>query len=1572
MHCILTNTKEYQTLKSQVNTDERTLKAAIAVWQEDNGLDNWPTSSDINKLLGVSDNKVSALENKLKQWFNVAGVQYTPVEDLELNGEQVIARADVLRGILEVVEGRRDASTLAEEAAHFLVEMLPVEHPILKTMMATVDKTEMYAKVVEEYGEAYEYNEDKLKKEVIGKLIAQEVMSMESQTTESPVIKSKFAKFVDGILSWLKVKFKFLSSNTVYQEVEAYKTAAELILSANKTSELIEAGSLKKYSESNWNGKESEYYYQVSADATAIRDGVISNLDIKRAKIVDGIYYTPQGKPLARRASDFVEDFYAKVFKTKDLTDEESVYRKLKGTYIHKIAQIYITSRLKGLPITEAGILGQAKTELLAEDEKFTAAFKERGNELWSLGNEGYSNLRKGLEELLAQIEKKNKSIKDITGITDNYKIYSEVSIYDESEGVAGTIDLLVVYPNGTVGIYDYKSMNFGYSKEISSTKIEAFQIQLDWYKKLLVQNYGVRDFAESRIVPIDVRLDKDGKVYTVNMSNEDYLAQIPIKEFTGNKKFDEELDKLYKYADSLRAKVRKNYQDEGIKLRLFRIEKAIRSVLINKELKYLDSELTEMSKELETRSMIDSASPEGNPLTDEDINEMNEFVAVIKGAVSRFSETLGKDITPEQSQASEILIGKLTILENKLRDKTKEFINKVNPNEDINTPHKELGFFSRIFSPTFEINSPIIKKLQKLIQDMSYSVVSEVNDLISKIEVKRDNLEKWADSKGISLMDAYKLIINEDTGNLVSRLSSEYYKSRREAIDKGGLDKQNWFNKYHTFDKEAYTTALAKKIKAVNEQFPGKYKVKLRESKITEFEKKYNVDKYDSAISENNRFLKINEDTLPKNFFNAKWINIYAKGNEALKEFYESYIKYNEEFAAITGRDINKTFIAEIRKDALSRATSNGIGSLFNVKNIFLEMLEVRQDDVMSGSFDPTTGEAIQAIPLLYTDDLMSRLTKSELRGIEEEASKKYSKGSDEYIELAKNLTLKLQREKGLKTKSYDLTHSLILFAKSAYTFKHLSESEAYVKNLKYYIESGGGKRNLTDGADVPLVDRFTRKVMTVSGVPHDEIELMENIINGVWYGRSILDKDKIFNEKSVTDSEGNVIGRTTGFSRNKAVRNTLSYVAIKSLGLNPFSAVGNYIGTRSNLYMLATEGNIINGKSLRQAVKNAYSDRKRYMAASEILQPYSHSMINEMANNLSATKLERLITVDNLFVLMKKPDEQIDRLLTNALLQSYGLDSEGKIKHLNKLPKDSMSLLDYLKEDSTGNWSFEGVSNEELAKFRVIIYKKANKIKGSVPEHMKAGFSRTLTGQVMMQFRGWMPGLISARFKDTSYDPDLDELDAGKFRVFWGEVFNSGSFGAGVKEFTTLMADAITGGYIGGLKKTNIKATQIAFDKFKLTNPEEAKGLTIEDFVELRTAKLKGMAAELRMYFLMAMLMLLAKAMIPDDDKDSIERFWARNAYLAANRGFLELSFFLQPSSVRQILKSPIPSMQLIWDGEALLRNTFSETYEAVSGDIKKNDKSPWTYYFVTRFTPLGKPVADVFDVYDAFKTK
>jgi len=483
-------------------------------------------------------------------------------------------------------------------------------------------------------------------------------------------------------------------------------------------------------------------------------------------------------------------------------------------------------------------------------------------------------------------------------------------------------------------------------------------------------------------------------------------------------------------------------------------------------------------------------------------------------------------------------------------------------------------------------------------------------------------------------------------------------------------------------------------------------------------------------------------------------------------------------------------------------------------------------------------------------------------------------------------------------------------------------------------------------------------------------DVELLDNFVNGLWYGRSTLDKDKIVGDTTVKDSEGNPITSSRGYSANKMVRGLLSYVSVKSLGLNPFVAAGNLIGSRANLYMIASEGKYFTSEQVNRAHKLSVSDRKKYTAAAELFQPYAHNIGKEMANNVSASTLEKALTLDNAFILMKKPDEQIDKLVLNSMMQNYGLNESGRITRLNKLPKDSKSLYELFQESEDGTWSIPKVASEEMARFRSMVQKQSTAIKGSVAPENKASYTRQLAGNVLMHFRGWMPGLISTRFKGLEYDPLMEDLDVGRFRVLFGEITNSGGFLNGLKEFGALLGEATITGYFGGLKKINTRATQLAFEKFKQEHPKD-NTVTLEDFIELRKSKMRGLATELRVYFLMMMLMMLTKAMIPDDDKEKLAKFFARNGYMMANRGFLETSFFLQPSSVKQILKQPIPAASVLWDLESWGKNLASESYQHISGDINKKDRTPFGYY-TAKMIPLGKPITDVFDVFDTFKTK
>ena len=156
MHCILTTSKEYQDLKGKVNTDERTLKAAIAVWQEDNGLANWPTSTDIEAIIGVPIKPISQLDAKIKSWLSKMGIEYRAVGFIQDDKvDNPVARASMLAKVLEVVEGRRGVTTLPEEAAHMFIDILKANGSLFQKLMNEIESNPIYQEVYDEYSTIY-------------------------------------------------------------------------------------------------------------------------------------------------------------------------------------------------------------------------------------------------------------------------------------------------------------------------------------------------------------------------------------------------------------------------------------------------------------------------------------------------------------------------------------------------------------------------------------------------------------------------------------------------------------------------------------------------------------------------------------------------------------------------------------------------------------------------------------------------------------------------------------------------------------------------------------------------------------------------------------------------------------------------------------------------------------------------------------------------------------------------------------------------------------------------------------------------------------------------------------------------------------------------------------------------------------------------------------------------------------------------------------------------------------------------------------------------------------------------
>ena len=143
------------------------------------------------------------------------------------------------------------------------------------------------------------------------------------------------------------------------------------------------------------------------------------------------------------------------------------------------------------------------------------------------------------------------------------------------------------------------------------------------------------------------------------------------------------------------------------------------------------------------------------------------------------------------------------------------------------------------------------------------------------------------------------------------------------------------------------------------------------------------------------------------------------------------------------------------------------------------------------------------------------------------------------------------------------------------------------------------------------------------------------------------------------------------------------------------------------------------------------------------------------------------------------------------------------------------------------------------------------------------------------------------------------------------------------------------------------------------------------MEEFVELRKAKLKGMAKELQIYLGFLMLVFAGKAMLPEDEEsvaNQVVKLIAQNSFRMTQRGLLEISFFFDPNSVATILKSPIPSIRFFTDFARMLGNTWDETWDVLIGEESKHDKTGKLYYF-SKIVPISSSAVDFFDIFDTY---
>jgi hypothetical protein len=1547
------------------------------------------------------------VEDKLKNLLNGVGISYeniSELKDYEGNDIDAISKADIVNKIIQVIEEKRDITTLPKEAARVFVKLLGEDSDTYKSMMEKIPRFKIYDEVKSEYGNEYD-SEKQIREEAIDKLIARQILSEEGEIDDTALNKDLFNKWWNRLWNATQSVLGGIKSS----EMSPFIKSAKMILNR----EVDRLLSLDKVIELNQDDLKGLVYYQLSNQAINRKNRMISDFEMNKQSFnqKNNRLETADGKEIKFRFNDAKEIYY--IHKNYKITNNEKREMvSLKGMYIDALNAEFMNRIIKGESIEMDNVIDNVSDKLLRDNERIRDIYNSEENDksFFNMTLDQFDELKKGVQGIYDQIKRNSDRIKKYTeGATGDPKIFTNLVVYDKSEDSAETIDIVVVYPNGAVGIYKYEAINFyensdtGEIKELSRTHIEANEVVLFKAKEALKKMYQLDniDFAESRIVPINIQLKHKSK-YTPNDnigkgfakielgSNEDrlYLEQIPVARelITEDAPLSKSLNKMINLRSNLKHQLDSNPKDQQLRVHYNRIDKAIKDLQLNREAATVYNEVYNMYTQLNKLELEPSESPNYDY---KDFNNYIMFADVFEGMSDNISDSEGGTILTDENKEK---LGKITNMAQAIKTKaTRKILDRLESTtgKDFTKDLIESGAISGVFKQLQEYDGEVFKRMAKLVEQNIEKIRQDFNRVHDIIYTKHKALEKWAKKNNISLFDAFKKIYNVDKRGLVSKYTSEYYQDLDEARKKRKLkwlqdnliltpEREKRFNE----ERDIY-------FKFLERTYPDN--IEEQDKLKLEWEKKFDINKYPSTalLNKKNPFPTLKENS---KYYSEDWNELNKQKNKPLLDYYNQYIEFNQYFNDLVDRKISKGFVAELRQNTLDRVFQTGIGSAGNIWRQLKHSLEVREFDVSTRQIDPSTGKILPIIPLLYTDPVRDPLNEEEKKIIKENLQRDgFIEGSPVYNSEYQKRVSKQEYLKGAEYKNFDLTKSLLLFADSVFTNRHFTDTVEEIKAIQNLMKSGLIETKLTARSGNPLVNKLTGEYAKKIGLTKTDIDAFDNFVNTYWYGLELETKDFEFKGKSERDKDGNLISEGNKYSGTKLYYLLSKLTTMKALLLNVVAAGGNLLGLYSNYKIVAAEGIRFKEKHAKKAIRMLLGKNKKAIMLAKYFEPQSRRLSFQKASDLTASKVNKWLSTDRLMSLYRVPDDFFDEATLVAMLQNYGLDSNNDIQRLDKLPKGTISLFDKA-EIKDGKVSLPGVSDNEnnFIQFRRMVRTTATSIKGVTAEDNKNNTGKNILVKALTKFRNWIPGLAQARFKNIKFDEDMREFDVGRYRVVAGEFARSETFLDRVKSFYTLLGQiAINMPIINRLKgdlnlyknNTNNYANKVYFETFLQKNEDLRGKVSFEDFQEIRAAKMAGFAKEMAMMITFFLLASLAKSLLPDDDEEYIQRFFAKNTYKILNRGLLELNFWTNPNTVYELSQSSVPDLGTLQDIYRWVGNTLDVTRDLVTEDkdswiqkkggravLEKNqrDKTP-AFYRTLKIMPFAGNLVQFLDLFD-----
>lgn len=1222
-----------------------------------------------------------------------------------------------------------------------------------------------------------------------------------------------------------------------------------------------------------------------------------------------------------------------------------------KGTIVHEYLR-YLTSNIAN----NTNVSHQEGANYVMSELRKSERFKDDNDKYFELTAGQFKLLEQVSRELIEDINDLQKSI-DPEGKAN---FFNEIVIYDEHKNMAGTVDLLVVFSDGSASIYDFKTFSQKTPGRPYASRIGDWDVQLSNYRNMLKHNYGINKFRHTRVIPF--RTDYSGKnaqgewvkqmadgfkllSAKTKANNLTYLDHIPFAEKTDDDNLNELLTDIRNKIEELDVKIIAEYGQRKFhyKRQKERLTRVLNDLTLRKDTKQLYTYLRSLS--ISTKNRLAKAQTDPDYIDAGELRSLFYELEIFKNLASNLKNVVKGDKKARQQalEAQNYVTELMESVDAEILDRNADDITEAG--------HLPGNRASRLFYGIGNFNQPIFRELRKAwLKANEASRVQSLRD-INKLQMVDEAFSKWAKQNGYGQQNKFSLLIDENK-NLVVKHTEEFYKKTEELRRKAKNNEltpedRSWLRENYAIDRAYFNKYKKDFLESIKRDLDETGNQEEYDRKLEIFTKFTDIDANPNVLysASNFKFLKPKSDN--KNYINPKWE--FIQKHKPVKEYYDTLVGYINEWTEILGRDvISENFIPNVEQGIIDNLLEHGTK---NIREAFMKKFQLRENDSFRGRL--VDGKPVQTIPILYLDRLRHPLSESKKKKIEDQVATYLERGTPEFNSEVDRLVKKKEYELGLDAKSTDLTASFMTFASSVNEFVNFSEVEPMVKGLQYLVEQNKIEVKIRGKSGETVIDKFRDKVIKKMGLDPELQEIFNSFVNRLIY------KQKFDEELFKTDK----------FSSNKVISSLMQYISTRALGLNLAVTASNFIQGKTGLWVAAREGMYFDRDNIKEAYKAFSRHEEKYANVVDLLIPRSRDIVSEQIELSKASFASRRLRTRTFFLGHIKGDDAIDNTLAVAMSKRWVVDKDGKIKNpksplVKLIDENAPTVYDSIKFDEANNELYiPGVSQYELGEFRSKILKQSYKIKGTMTEEHKGVYANSMIWTMFMQFRTWSIGLAEARFGQLKYDMTMEEYEIGRFNAALGGFLKQGAVPA-LKEAAKMISEVAL---MGLYKSTpNMERIRFKYDQFLNDNPEHRGRFTIEQFMELQKDKMNGFLSEVRMYVAVILLAQMLMRAGWDDEEESNLFTW--NAYQISRRAMLELSFWFSPGSVDEIVKSPLPLWSLFTDLQRLINTSVREVTFQIEGERDPRVKTTPTYY-ILKGTPGINQVLQFFKYFDQY---